>query len=181
MTPRGQLLTVKNSSGTTVESYTYDGAGNLLTANKAGTSHSYTYGNSNWKDLLTAYDGTAITYDAIGNPLSYRGWTFTWQNGRELATAAKSGTSVSYAYDVNGLRTSKTVNGTVHQYVYAGSTLLQERYGTTVLNFLYDAEGAPYALQYSTNSGSSFSTYYYLTNLQGHLIARHRSSNTNVR
>ncbi len=70
-----------------MESYTYDGAGNLLTANKAGTSHSYTYGNSNWRDLLTAYDGTAITYDAIGNPLSYRGWTFTWQNGRELATA----------------------------------------------------------------------------------------------
>ncbi len=32
---------------------------------------SYSYTDSQWKDLLTAYNGSAITYDAIGNPLSY--------------------------------------------------------------------------------------------------------------
>ena len=28
----------------------------------------YTYAEASWKDLLTGYDGTAITYDGIGNP-----------------------------------------------------------------------------------------------------------------
>jgi hypothetical protein len=37
----------------------------------------YTYGDSSWGDLLAAYDGKAITYDGIGNPLTYDGWTFT--------------------------------------------------------------------------------------------------------
>jgi len=39
----------------------------------------YTYGDTNWKDKLTAYDGKPITYDAIGNPLTYDGYIFTWQ------------------------------------------------------------------------------------------------------
>jgi len=31
----------------------------------------YPHGNTNWGDQLTSYNGTAITYDGIGNPLSY--------------------------------------------------------------------------------------------------------------
>ena len=27
----------------------------------------YTYGDGEWKDLLTSYNGNTITYDAIGN------------------------------------------------------------------------------------------------------------------
>jgi hypothetical protein len=43
-------------------------------------------GDSQWGDLLTAYDGNAITYDQIGNPLSDGEWTYTWQHGRQLAS-----------------------------------------------------------------------------------------------
>ena len=35
-----------------------------------GTSHTYTYGDGDWKDLLTAFDGQAIAYDANGVPFS---------------------------------------------------------------------------------------------------------------
>ena len=31
-------------------------------------------GDNEWKDLLTEYNGQTITYDEIGNPLSYRGY-----------------------------------------------------------------------------------------------------------
>ena len=32
-----------------------------------------------WKDLMTSYNGQSITYDEIGNPLTYRdGMTMTW-------------------------------------------------------------------------------------------------------
>ena len=47
----------------------------------------YKYSDSNWKDLLTSYNGQTITYDEVGNPLQYRdGMNFTWKNGRSLAT-----------------------------------------------------------------------------------------------
>ena len=144
----GQLTTVKDKSGAVLYSYTYDGAGNILTATENGTTVSYTYGDSGWQDLLTAYNGQEITYDAIGNPTSYRGWTLGWQNGRQLATAAKSGKSVSYAYDVNGIRASKTVDGVKHTYVYDGTQLLAERYGTTRLEFLYNESGQPHLVQF---------------------------------
>ncbi len=45
-------------------------------------TRTYTYGDSDWRDLLTAYD-------AIGNPTSYYNgtrWTMSWVNGRSLAT-----------------------------------------------------------------------------------------------
>ena len=46
----------------------------------------YTYGDSNRKNKLTSYNGTTITYDQMGNPLSYRnGMTMTWQNGSQFA------------------------------------------------------------------------------------------------
>ena len=34
----------------------------------------YTYGDADWKDKLTAFNGKNITYDAIGNPLKDNTW-----------------------------------------------------------------------------------------------------------
>ena len=76
--------------------YTYSGGnlGSIRRTNGSGVSHphTYTYGDSEWKDLLTAYDGESITYDAIGNPTSYYNgnrWTFGWENGRQLTSLSK--------------------------------------------------------------------------------------------
>ena len=110
-----------------------------------------------------------------GNPLTYfngNNWTLTWKNGRQLATATKTGTSVSYGYDLNGLRTSKKVGGVTHTYLYAGGQLQRETYIsgriTRKLDFLYDQNGRPYALNYS--NGTTTSLYYYVLNLQGDVI-----------
>ena len=105
----------------------------------------------------------SITYDAIGNPTSYYNGT-RWTNGRSLATASKSGTSLSFAYDANGLRTSKTVNGTTYRYYYAGGKLMRMTWGTNTIDFFYDASGLPYAMKYNGT------VYYYVTNLQGDVM-----------
>ena len=96
-----------------VYDYSYDTAGNLLSVTKNGTViQTYTYGDAQWHDLLTAVNGQAITYDASGNPLSYGGWSFGWQNGRQLKTASKTSDgkteTLEYSYDADGIRTSKT-------------------------------------------------------------------------
>ncbi len=88
----------------------------------------------------------------------------TWRNGRELDTVTTGGKTYSYEYDINNLRTSKTVDGVTHYYIYAGGKLLRKKYGTRTLDFIYDSNGNPYALIYNGT------TYYYITNLQGDVM-----------
>ena len=60
----------------------------------------------------------------------------------------------------------------IHQYIYAGGKLLRETIsdGTTTktLDFSYDNVGMPYSLIY--NDGTTTTTYYYITNLQGDVM-----------
>ena len=171
---QGQLL---KAAGDTTYTYTYDGAGNILTASDGTATHSYTYGDTDWKDLLTAFDGQAITYDAIGNPTSYFNgtrWNFTWVNGRTLATASDGTSSLSFAYDAGGLRTSKTVGSTTYRYYYAGGKLMRMTWGGNTIDFFYDANGAPYAMKHNGT------VYYYVTNLQGDVMRVVNASGTVV-
>ena len=154
--------------------WSYDDAGNILskteyayTTGELGTPIDtivYTYGNSNWGDLLTAYDGKFITYDGIGNPTSYDGWTYTWEHGRELASMSKGTTTWTYTYDANGMRTSRSNGTTTYTYVYNGGLLMQMSDGANVLYFTYDTDGHPLAV---TLNGT---LYYYMTNAQGDVI-----------
>lgn len=52
-------------------------------------------------------------------------------------------------------------------------TIFRETIGSgssaTIMDFIYDNQGLPFALNYSTNNGSSFTTYYVL-NLQGDVV-----------
>ena len=137
------------------------------------TTHSYSYGDAQWKDLLTAYDGQSITYDAIGNPTSwYDGTAFTWELGRRLMSAVNSNTGLnnSYTYDADGLRLSKTVGSVEHKYVWQGGKLVSEYFGGKELEFFYDESGVPYAFSYKSSAGATPAMYYYVTNLQGDVV-----------
>ena len=54
-------------------------------------NHTFTYGSEGWGDVLTGINGTAVTSDTIGNILSDGTSTYTWKNGRQLATSTKNG------------------------------------------------------------------------------------------
>ena len=167
---QGQL---KKAVGNNTYTYDYDSVGNIKSAN----GHSYTYGTGNWKDLLVAYDGQSISYDASGNPTSYYNgtrWNFTWANGRNLATAADGTTNASFNYDSDGLRTSKTVGTATTNYLYSEGKLLRQTSGSNTWDFFYDANGVPYALKYNGT------VYYYITNLQGDVIQLVNASGTAV-
>ena len=134
----------------------------------------YEYGNTDWLDLLTKYNGQQITYDTIGNPLTYNNgtaWTFTWQGAHDLATATTNDKQIEFHYDMDGVRDSKTVNGVKHEYITQGGNVTLERWNdgeAKSLEFIYDNGGAPYSVIY-THGGTS-ETYYYVLNQQGDVI-----------
>ena len=148
------------------ETYTYDNGGNILSRTRGGVTDTWSYESTLWKDLLTSYNGQAITYDEIGNPLTYRdGMTMTWEHGRQLSTLTKDGGSISYTYNADGVRTSKTVNGQTTEYILDGSTILGEKQPDgEYIYYLYDENG----VRYGFARGSLL--YYYVYNAQGDVI-----------
>ena len=163
---QGQLTKEVNTKGT--YNYTYDTYGNIRSVSGAA-SHTYTYGDSEWLDLLTAYDGKSITYDAIGNPNVWHNgtgdWNLSWANGRQLTEATKGSHVVSYTYDLAGIRNSKTVDGVTYNYITQNGQVVRQTWGSHVLDIIYDNTGKPYALNYDGIM------YYYVLNLQGDVIA----------
>ena len=74
--------------------------------------NTYTYGEPDWKDQLTAYNGAQIQYDSTGNPVNDGEWIYTWQHGRQLAQMSKDGEDISFVYNEDGLRVQKTATST---------------------------------------------------------------------
>ena len=175
----GQLIQVNDHSDTrsgadgTTWKYTYDLGGNILkkerfvyndTTNPLETV-TYEYGDANWRDKLTAVNGNAIRYDAIGNPLNDGTWTYTWQNGRQLQKMQKAGMTAEFVYNADGLRVQKTVNGVVTKYTLHGKNVVHMTSGTDELHFFYDAQNRPAVVVYNGTA------YAYVKSLQGDTVA----------
>jgi RHS repeat-associated protein len=96
----------------------------------------------------------------------------------------------AFEYNANGLRTKRCYNDRIYNYVYSGSQLTAMVYSWHKFYFTYDATGKPLTLEYHDtfgcqmhNGGScgpSCETYYYVTNLQGDVIALLDSSGNKV-
>ena len=166
----------------------YDDSGNILskklysyttaeTPTGTPTVYEYTYGDTTWGDLLTGYQGHNITYDEIGNPISYynngTAYSYTWTQGRRLDTASDGETYMTFTYDDNGVRTGKTVGSDVYTYNVEGTRILSESWGTNLLVYLYDDNGLPTGMQYRKTSYAEdvYDTFWFEKNLQGDIIA----------
>ncbi len=109
-----------------------------------------------------------ISYDKIGNPLTYLGATLTW-NGRQLTSYTTDNKTITYTYDANGLRASKTVNGVTSKYFYVNGQLhYEERSDGTKLYYFYDSNG------YLSGINHNGTNYYPATNLKGDVVAIYR-------
>ena len=104
---------------------------------------------------MTSYNGQSITYDEIGNPLTYRdGMTMTW-TGRQLTSLTQNGQTASYKYDADGLRLEKTAGGVTTEYQYVNGQLLGEkRSNGVILRYTYDALGVLSGIQYRNTAGT---------------------------
>ena len=167
---QNQLIRENNSRLGRTYTWTYDNAGNILsrttyayTTGALGTPTAvlnYRYEDPNWGDLLTGINNNVITYDAIGNMLTFGARSFTWEHGRQLASQTINGTMWTYTYNADGMRTGRTNGTNTYEYVYNGSQLMQMTRNGVVMNFTY-INGIPATISYGGN------TFYYVVNGQG--------------
>ena len=167
--------------------WTYDKGGNILTKSEyaytAGTpgeplnTVNYSYGNSDWKDLLTEYNGTAISYDLSGNPLNWRNASsLTWDGRRLAGMTLTDGTELAFEYNSAGIRIGKTVgtDKTV-EYLLDGTKIIREirKVNGTVtetLLYYYNTDGDVIGLNYNGTD------YYYGRNMQGDILYIYNTS-----
>lgn len=171
----GQLIRENNPYTNLTTVYSYDKGGNITlakeyaytTAAELGTvkkTYTYTYEDIHWKDKLTSYNGEAITYDEIGNPLTYRdSLSFTWKNGRQLASLQNGSSVINYTYNADGVRIGKS-GSRAGTFIVSGMQILREINSVATIDYLYDENGSPIGLTYKGT------TYYYRKNLQGDII-----------
>ena len=121
-------------------SYTYDQAGNIVSALNGERAfldiftNTYTYGNADWGDQLTAFNGQAITYNGYGNPTSYRGKTVSWTFDGRVQKFDQGGVWTEYTYNRNGIRTSKNfLNMVRYDYALDGNRILSQKWATTLI------------------------------------------------
>ncbi len=175
----GQLTSeyIYPATGSTKQyQYSYDKSGNITNVqyNSGSTTQNktYTYGNQNWGDLLTNYNGTSISYDAIGNPLKWRNANqLLWQGRNLVLLQHPDGTHTGYLYNADGVRTQKlaineetTVAEVAAQYTLDGNKIVAEQRGDITLYYLYDDTGAIMGISYG------YDTYTFAKNIQGDVI-----------
>ena len=167
----GQLTRENSAYADKTYTYEYDNAGNILEVSEYAyctgeltdsvSKKTYEYGDDNWKDLLTGFNGQAITYDEIGNPLNYRDdMKFSW-SGRQLSSVVMGNNEISYTYNSNGIRTSKTVNGVVTNYNLEGTKIISETTEDNTIWYLYDENDMVVGFEYENTA------YYFEKNAQG--------------
>ena len=178
------MIRENNQAGGYTYTWTYDGGGNIKSRNEyayttgeLGTPTDtviYAYQSQSWRALLTSYDGRTITYDGIGNMLSDGLRTYTWEHGRQLQSVTVGNTAWYNYYDENGIRTERTRGTVSYKYSYEGGKLKYMSVGANKLYFTYDFNGAPLSVNYNGTE------YYYVTNLQGDVVAILNAAGTAV-
>ena len=194
----GQLIREDNKAHGATYTWTYDNAGNILSSKtyayttgylgSAQRTASYNYSSGSWGDLLTSYWGNSITYDGVGNPLTWGDYgELTWQ-GRRLMRYYESEMECEslYTYNADWIRTSKTVNGVEHIYHLSGTRILDEEWvsGSTrnLLIYIYDASGQPIGINYLKCVGNTVTKEAYLlgTNIQGDITCIYDTAGNRV-
>jgi len=113
--------------------YTLDGAGNRTTFTEKDPATGQVLGTTNATysadNRLLTYGNTSYTWDGNGNQLTKTTNNVTvthgWNYENKLVSLT-DGHTMSFSYNGDGLRQTRTVDGTTTQYVYDGVRLLKE-------------------------------------------------------
>ena len=183
-------LVQESETGALTQSYTYDARGNRATMTVTGTESyavSYTYDANNrllteqkTQGLLT--DLTTYTYDANGNLLSKTvlagnggaaGSTYVYNTLNQLVSATENQRTAAYAYNTQGIRTTKVTFSTRTDYLLDGANVVGERLNGEYVSYLRGAN------LISRTSGDE--TDFYLFNAHGDVTGLADSTGASTR
>jgi len=174
---------ITNASGIT---YVYDEANQLTRVNDpvyGTTTYQYDKGGNLVSEKTYAYTTGALqsvvneksyyvlsdrlqTVTVNGNPINYyNGMVFNWEMRRQLSGITNGSNNISYKYNENGIRTSKTVNGVTTKYTLVDDRITYQTDGTTSMYYRYDSSNSLIGFEYT--KGGVTTDYYYVKNLQG--------------
>ena len=201
----GQLIREDNREMGRSYTYDYDDAGNRIqkkafafTLGALGSAvsvYQYSYASSGWRDRLTYddYSYDSISYDAIGNPISIENdedpdicTSLRWKGRLLMSFSDSEGPSVSFTYNADGIRTSKTVGGVKHKYTLDGSRIVSETWTKNnieyFLYFIYDENGSPAGIEYRTSEyeDGEFDYYFFDKNIFGDIIGIYNESGRKI-
>lgn len=172
-----QLVREDNQKQNQTICYTYDVGGNMVRRDEyryienpviteaPWKSDTFEYQTGGWRDQLRFYNGQAITYDAMGNPLQYLGMQMEWEKGHQLRHITGAGLDMYCMYNDSGKRIRKTVNGvTIDFYLDGSAILMQTSSDGSRIDFFYDDKGNVFAMKYQNEM------YFYRKNLFGDIL-----------
>ena len=183
----GRITRENNSKLNKSSIWTYDSRGNITSQQDGvcttgtftpSTTTTFTYASS-YPDRLTKHGSASITYDSMGNMLTYGSQRFSWMRGRILNSFTNaSGSQYTYAYNADGMRTRKTLSTNVYtSYVVEGDKLISEHRKTDSAEIDLD-----YIYAGDEMIGFIYKTYviFFIKNAQGDIIGLKDNSN-NIR
>ena len=172
-----QLVREDNQKQNQTICYTYDVGGNMVRRDEyryienpviteaPWKSDTFEYQTGGWRDQLRFYNGQAITYDAMGNPLQYLGMQIEWEKGHQLRHITGAGLDMYCMYNDSGKRIRKTVNGVTTDFYLDGSAILMQTSSDgSRIDFFYDDKGNVFAMKYQNEM------YFYRKNLFGDIL-----------
>ena len=172
-----QLVREDNQKQNKTICYTYDVGGNMVRRDEyryienpviteaPWKSDTFEYQTGGWRDQLHFYNGQAITYDAMGNPLQYLGMQMEWEKGHQLKHITGAGLDMYCMYNDSGKRIRKTVNGVTTDFYLDGSAILMQTSSDgSRIDFFYDDKGNVFAMKYQNEM------YFYRKNLFGDIL-----------
>ena len=93
--------------------------------------------------------------------MTYNGYSFTWEAGRQLSAISDNGKTVSYKYNDSGYRTEKTITGVTTKYYLDGDKVVLENTGNDSIYYSYDADDKLVSMPLNN------AEYFYIRNGQG--------------
>ena len=141
---RGQLLSVKNTNGKVLESYTYDKVGNILSKTVNDKTTTYTYDKAN-QLISSTTDGktTNYKYDAAGRMIQAGSKTYRYKYLDKVAEVRENGKVIAeFEYTVEGQVSTATYGDKTEEFMWDGLSLIK-RNDTSYINEPYITGGNP--------------------------------------
>ena len=175
-----QLVRVDDAVQDVTTRYFYDFTGNIIRVATydftTSTGPLYAPNSAVGYQYNSKNQRTNKSYDDNGNLLSHNGYTLGW-TGRQLTSAVNEADEyeLSFAYNSEGIRTEKTVNGDTIYYEMDDNNYVVKQYKLdgnvpySSFRFDYDSNGSPIGFEYSSN-GRIYFSFYYVKNAQGDIV-----------